>query len=201
MNIYTYVVSRDPDVIGIFRLLRNILEYSQIFWSILVGVENQTDALQCPVRYVFSRGQVSFEYESDTHGVSALRCRVHWRSEGVLKFEFVCFDWDDLENGEVNYEFLGPLFDQTAVLFVPRRPLQEQTRHETTLMCPLGDLVRIRPLGDLSVESGPVQGPAVLPASGLDESCQVGLWDVQSRQPHDSWLPVIDPFHVLFVSF
>ena len=61
-----------------------------------------------------------------------------------------------------------------------------------TLVCPLGDLVGVCPVGDLCVQSWPVQGPAVLPAGGLHQRGQVGLRNVQSRQPDNRWLSVID---------
>lgn len=46
-------------------------------------------------------------------------------------------------------------------------------------------------LGDSSVQSGPVERPAVLPTGSLHKGCKVGLRDVKPRKPHHIWLPFI----------
>lgn len=39
--------------------------------------------------------------------------------------------------------------------------------------------ISILELGHLCEQSGPVQRPAIPPACGLYQCCEVGLWDVQ----------------------
>lgn len=60
-----------------------------------------------------------------------------------------------------------------------------------TLSWPLFDLVLTPVLCNLCVESGVIQRPAVLPAGGLDQCCQVRFWDMQAWQPHHVGLSLI----------
>lgn len=48
-----------------------------------------------------------------------------------------------------------------------------------TLPCSLIHFIGILELGHLCEQGGPVQRPAISPARGLYQCCEVGLWDVQ----------------------
>lgn len=69
--------------------------------------------------------------------------------------------------------------------------LLEQRKAWITLMSSFCDIISILPLCDWGVESGLVQWPAVLTTSGLYQSSQVRLRDVESRKPHDRGLTLI----------
>ena len=56
-----------------------------VYVTWLVSVEDEADALQHPVALVLGREQVRLEHQTHSHGVSSLRCRVHGRTERVLK--------------------------------------------------------------------------------------------------------------------
>lgn len=61
-----------------------------------------------------------------------------------------------------------------------------------TLLSSFSDVLCFPVLGYLCVEGGVIQGPPVFPAGGLDKSSQVGLRNVQARQPHHLRLTVGD---------
>lgn len=67
----------------------------------------------------------------------------------------------------------------------------EQRKAWITLMSSFCDIIGTLPLCDWGVESGLVQWPAILTTSGLYQSSQVRLWDVESREPHDRGLTLI----------
>lgn len=59
-----------------------------------------------------------------------------------------------------------------------------------TLSQPFSDIFCSPVRGHLRVEGGVIQGPLVSPAGGLNQSGQVGLGDVEAREPHHLWLPL-----------
>lgn len=61
-----------------------------------------------------------------------------------------------------------------------------------TLSQRFGDVFCPRVRGHLRVEGGVIQGPLVFPAGGLNQSGQVGLGDVEAREPHHLWLPLVN---------
>lgn len=50
-----------------------------------VCVKDEADSLQYPVADVLSSGKVSFKHQTHTHGITPLRCDVHWSTESILK--------------------------------------------------------------------------------------------------------------------
>lgn len=60
-----------------------------------------------------------------------------------------------------------------------------------TLSWSLFDLILTPVVCNLCVKSGVIQRPAVLPAGGLDQCCQVWFWDMQAWQPHHTGLSLI----------
>lgn len=81
---------------------------------------------------MFCSGQVSLKHQAYPHGIPPLRGDVHWGSEGVLEFEAVGLNGDDLHDWEVLDQLFGGLSDQAAVLSVPGSSLQVQTINEAT---------------------------------------------------------------------
>ena len=59
-------------------------------------------------------------------------------------------------------------------------------------MSALTDLIRGHVLGHGSIQGGFIQGPTVLTAGCLHQGSQVGLWDVETTQPHNRWLTLVD---------
>lgn len=198
--------------------------------SWLIGIKDETHSLQDPVTEMFCSGQVSLKHQAYPHGIPSLWGDVHWGPEGVLEFEAVGLNGDDLHDWEVLDQLFGGLSDQAAVLSVPGSSLQVQTINEATckskpvlfykmfsmnsmkikniyitrylysleqrkawitLMSSFCDIIGTLPLCDWGVESGLVQWPAILTTSGLYQSSQVRLWDVESREPHDRGLTLI----------
>lgn len=61
-----------------------------------------------------------------------------------------------------------------------------------TLYRPFSDVFCSPVFSHLSVEGGVIQGPPVLPAGGLNKSCQVRFWNVQAWEPHHFWFTLIN---------
>ncbi|RUS77324.1 hypothetical protein EGW08_014921, partial [Elysia chlorotica] len=145
----------------------------------LVCVENETHPLQCPMRNVLDLVCV----ENETHPLQRPMRSV---LVSYLQLEPVSLYGDDLHHGDLLDELLGPLGDQVHVLAVPAGTLQVQPNKNGFVLTgrsSLGDVICMRILGHGGVESGLVQGPAVLAASGLHQRREVRLWDVQAGQP------------------
>lgn len=60
-----------------------------------------------------------------------------------------------------------------------------------TLSRSVTDFILTAVLGHLCVQCGEIQRPAIFPTRSLDQGSQVGLWDMESREPHNFWLPLI----------
>lgn len=63
---------------------------------------------------------------------------------------------------------------------------------DLTLSCPLGHFLCILELGHLREQGGAVQWPVVPPTGGLHQGREVGLGDVQPREPHHAGLTLRD---------
>ena len=109
-----------------------------------------------------------------------------------LKLELMALDRNDFHDGQIFDELFGILFYQAASLSVPASAFQIQTMNEAALMSALGDVLSRLPLSDLSVQSRLVQRPAVFTASCLHESGEIGLGNMESRQPHDIGFGFVD---------
>lgn len=90
----------------------------------------------------------------------------------------------------------GPISAHTTLVALTRGQLREEPPQHAgrgrTLSCPLIHFICVLELGHLREQGGAVQWPVVPPAGGLHQGREVGLWDVQPREPHHAGLTLGD---------
>lgn len=142
-------------------------------------------------------GEISLKDLSESHGILSVLSHVDWSLQTVLQLEFLSFHWDDLNDWHIYNEFLRILSSENGLRNVPACSFQVESMDVASIFWSLFHSLVITDLGDHSIESRFIQWPLLLSASGLDQSSQIRLRNVESTEPHHYWFSNIDPIIVL----
>lgn len=124
--------------------------------------------------------QVGTEHLTPSHGVLPRLSHIDRGLDGASELQLVGFDRHNTDEWHFDNELLGHLVVKTVFLNVPASAFQEYSLDVSSSLKSLGDLLRHGLLGHDSVESGLVQRPSSGSASCLQQSSQVGSWDLES---------------------
>ena len=148
---------------------------------------------------VFVCLQICVEDPSESHRIPSVLSHVHRSFQSSSQLQLVGFHWNDLNERHLDNQLFGVLVVQAVLLNVPLRSLEIETLDVASVLKSFLDVFRPLSLGNLGVESGFVQSPLLGSASGLHESSQVRLRDMETTQPDHLWFLVFDPSFVLTV--
>lgn len=73
----------------------------------IVNVQNQSHALENPMRRMFGCLEIRNKHLTHTHCVFTVLGNVHWGFEIVFDFEFACFGRDNLNDRHLGNQFFG----------------------------------------------------------------------------------------------
>lgn len=143
--------------------------------------------------------QVAHEHHTYTHSVLSQLGHIDRNIDIIFQFQLVRLDRHHLDHWHFPDELFRLLANQLILLKAPVRPFNIETRDITAIFRALFDIFWVHIFGHDGIESGFVQSPFLLAASGLHQGRKVGLGDMESRNPHHCWF-LMDPLGVLFES-
>jgi len=145
--------------------------------------------------------QVSLEHETNTHSITSCLCHVHGGSDGTSELKLVSFDGHNLNQRKLLDELLRSLVVKAVLVGVPASTLEVHTAHKGSVFQSLFDLGGVTLREHNCVQGGLVESPALGSTSGLHESSQVGLRNVETGKPDDLRFLNLVPILVLLVAF
>lgn len=146
---------------------------------------------------MFLSSEVGFKDQANSHGISSALSHIDRSFDLVLKLKFVDFNWNDLDNGHFENEFLRILAFEAILRDIPLGSFEIESSNVASMFRFLFDFLDMFVFGDHSVESGLVKGPFFISTRSLDKSGEITFGYVDTREPNNFRFSVVDPIVVL----
>jgi len=144
--------------------------------------------------------QVCFEYKTYTHWICSGLSSVHRCLDGTTKLQFVRLHWNDLNKWHFFNQLLWSLVVKTVFFLIPSCTFNVKTLNIGSLVKSLCDFCGISVRSDICKHGWFIKCPSFSSTSGLDESRQVWLRNMETWEPNDLWFFKVNPGPVLLES-
>lgn len=155
--------------------------------------------MQHPMTNVLVSLQIGGEDLTLVHHILSSLCDIDWSLNRASELKLVSLNWDDTDEWHFDDQLFRQLIVEAVLLHVPSGALKVDSLNVGSCLKSLLDIGWIGLLGHNRVQERLIKRPYSGTASGLEEGSQVGLWNVESRQPDDLWLLNLNPILVLVV--